>query len=124
MLANFFTSISLDPPLVQISFGNASTTWPALRQAPLVGISILSSLNGDEAALLRRPAQQRFDGVHLDHHDGGALLLPDAIATFLAEPYQDIPAGDHTIRLFRVLSHHRDEGLLPLHFFSDSNTTD
>jgi flavin reductase (DIM6/NTAB) family NADH-FMN oxidoreductase RutF len=31
--ANSFTSVSLDPPLVSISFAHTSTSWPALRRA-------------------------------------------------------------------------------------------
>lgn len=29
MLTNSFTTISLDPPLISVSFAKTSTTWPA-----------------------------------------------------------------------------------------------
>ncbi|WP_200859160.1 flavin reductase family protein [Arthrobacter nitrophenolicus] len=34
---NSFASVSLDPPLVSISFAHTSTSWPALRKAPRWG---------------------------------------------------------------------------------------
>lgn len=33
MLTNSFTTISLDPPLIQLSFDHSSTTWSPLKQA-------------------------------------------------------------------------------------------
>jgi flavin reductase (DIM6/NTAB) family NADH-FMN oxidoreductase RutF len=39
--ANSFTSVSMGPPLVSISFAHTSTSWPALRRAQRWGISIL-----------------------------------------------------------------------------------
>ncbi|MFF8675988.1 flavin reductase [Streptomyces sp. NPDC015242] len=37
MLANSFTSISLDPPLDSMAFPHTSTTWPQLRQGQELG---------------------------------------------------------------------------------------
>jgi flavin reductase (DIM6/NTAB) family NADH-FMN oxidoreductase RutF len=33
MLANAFTSVSLDPPLVSLAFARTSPTWPLLQHA-------------------------------------------------------------------------------------------
>jgi flavin reductase (DIM6/NTAB) family NADH-FMN oxidoreductase RutF len=39
--ANSLVSVSLDPPLVSLSFVRSSTSWPLLRRAPRWGVSIL-----------------------------------------------------------------------------------
>ena len=39
--ASSFTSVSLDPPLVSLCVAHTSTTWPLLRGADRLGVSIL-----------------------------------------------------------------------------------
>ena len=50
LAASSFTSVSLDPPLVSFSIANTSKTWPDLRRAPHLGVSILAGLNVTLAA--------------------------------------------------------------------------
>jgi flavin reductase (DIM6/NTAB) family NADH-FMN oxidoreductase RutF len=38
--ASSFTSVSLDPPLVSVCIAHTSTTWPVLRTASRLGVSI------------------------------------------------------------------------------------
>jgi flavin reductase (DIM6/NTAB) family NADH-FMN oxidoreductase RutF len=64
--ANSFTSVSLDPPLVSVSFASTSTSWPVLRRAKRWGISVLGERAHDVLASLRRPARQRFEGLARD----------------------------------------------------------
>ncbi|QPK79742.1 flavin reductase family protein [Corynebacterium lizhenjunii] len=116
MLANSFGSVSLDPPLVQVSFAHTSTTWPVLREAQELAISVLSADNLADAEALRRPAGQRFEGIGMQGWDGQAQVLPGAAAQFRVRLYEEIAAGDHTIALFEVLDHRRDELAAPLHF--------
>ncbi|MBC3185817.1 flavin reductase family protein [Corynebacterium sp. zg-331] len=122
MLASSFTTTSLQPPLAHISFDKSSTTWPSLRTAPLAGISILSTDNHRDIELLRRPTEHRFDGMTLTHHPGDALTLPNAIATFLVSPHEDIDTGDHITRFFRILEHSRRPNAEPLVFHNSAIT--
>ncbi|MGN6722930.1 MAG: flavin reductase family protein, partial [Marmoricola sp.] len=46
LAASSFTSVSLDPPLVSISIGNGSKTWPDLRRASHLGITVLADHHG------------------------------------------------------------------------------
>lgn len=41
MLVNFFTSVSLDPPLKSTAFNDISSTWKHLRAARELGITIM-----------------------------------------------------------------------------------
>ena len=42
LAASSFTSVSIDPPLVQFSVANTSKTWPVLRRAEHLGVTILA----------------------------------------------------------------------------------
>lgn len=120
MLASSLATISLEPPLVQMSFDRSSTTWPRLRAAPRAGISVLSADNQKDVALLRRPTAHRFDAVPMTRHPGGALTLPNAISTYLVAPYEDIDAGDHVTRLFTILEASRRPDAEPLVFYNSA----
>lgn len=120
MLTNSFTTISLDPPLISVSFAKTSTTWPDLSKLPQLGISVLAADDLDSANLLRRATQDRFKDITYTTHDGGALTLPGAAAHLIVEPYQTIEAGDHIIALYRVLDHHRASDAQPLVFHNSA----
>ena len=114
--ANSFTSVSLTPALVSISFADTSTSWPQLREAPRWGISILGEGQAGVLQDLRRPAAVRFDGIGMDVVDGAALIR-GALATLTVELATEVPAGDHVLTLLRVLDLHRDDQQRPLVFF-------
>lgn len=118
MLANSFTSVSLDPPLVSVSFAHTSTTWPVLSQAQQVGISILGANDQERANLLRRPTAHRFDGIDMHKSGESTLVLPETAATLTVDRYSDIQAGDHVICLFQVVDHYRADNAPPLVFHS------
>jgi flavin reductase (DIM6/NTAB) family NADH-FMN oxidoreductase RutF len=42
LVANSFTSVSLDPPLVSVCVATSSGTWPLLRGVGRIGASVLS----------------------------------------------------------------------------------
>ncbi|WP_104106337.1 flavin reductase family protein [Nocardioides sp. 616] len=107
LLANSFTSVSLDPPLVSLAFARTSTTWPLLQRVERWGISVLSQHQADCLPLLTRAADVRFDGIPTIERHGG-LVLPDASLTLTVTRYSEIDAGDHVLTLLRVLDLHRD----------------
>lgn len=116
MLANSFTSISLDPPLVAMSFAHTSTTWPVLARARRLGISILGAEDRDRAEQLRRPGTERFEGVETQATGDGGVLLTRAAAGLVVERETEVRAGDHVVVLFRVLEHWRSDDSQPLVF--------
>ncbi|OUM45647.1 flavin reductase family protein [Arthrobacter sedimenti] len=118
MLANSFTSVSLDPPLVSMAFTYTSTTWPRLRQAQELGITVLGESNAALVAQLSISGPDRLDGIALDHATAQARTLPEAAATFVVRPYQHIPAGDHELVLFEVIEHQRDDHAAPLTYYN------
>ena len=100
--ASSFTSVSLEPALVSFSIANSSSTWPALRDAGHLGLSVLADHHGEACRRLAGPADHRFDGLELRVTDDGAVLLADAVATFDCSIYREIEAGDHTIVLLQL----------------------
>lgn len=126
MLANSFTSVSLEPPLVSVAFARTSSTWPALQRAETWGISVLGRQHADLIPALSRPAADRFDGIELaraaespeapDRPDA-APVLPDAVASLTVSLHTEIDAGDHVMALLRVRGVHRDTEQEPLVFY-------
>jgi flavin reductase (DIM6/NTAB) family NADH-FMN oxidoreductase RutF len=116
LAASSFTSVSMDPALVSFSVANTSTTWPVLRGASHLGLSVLADHHGEVCRQLAGPATHRFDGLATTRTDAGAVLLDDAVATFDCTVHQEVAAGDHTIVLL-ALHAVEDRGLaLPLVF--------
>jgi flavin reductase (DIM6/NTAB) family NADH-FMN oxidoreductase RutF len=119
MLANSFSSISLDPPLAALSFARTSTTWQILRQAPQWGISVLAEHHQADMARLSRPATARFDGVTWTATDHGAVFLDQAATAFRVSLDTEVDAGDHVLTLLRIHALHRSPDGAPLVFYGN-----
>lgn len=114
--ASSFTSVSLEPALVSFSIANSSSTWPALRAAGHLGLSVLADHHGEVCRQLAGPADNRFDGLEVRVTEGGAVLLVDAVATFDCTIHREVEAGDHTIVLLQLHAVEDPGALSPLVF--------
>jgi flavin reductase (DIM6/NTAB) family NADH-FMN oxidoreductase RutF len=99
LAASSFTSVSLDPPLVSVSVANSSKTWPDLRRAARLGLTVLAEHHGDVCRQLAGPVDQRFDAVPVTVTDTGAVTLDEGLTRFDCSVYREVEAGDHTIIL-------------------------
>jgi flavin reductase (DIM6/NTAB) family NADH-FMN oxidoreductase RutF len=95
--ASSFTSVSIDPPLVSFSVATTSNTWPVLREAGHLGVSVLADHHDVVCRQLAGPADERFTGLPFRSTHDGAVLLDEAVATFDCTIHQEIEAGDHLI---------------------------
>lgn len=102
LAASSFTSVSLEPALVSISVANSSQTWPTLRQAGHLGVSILADHHGEVCRRLAGPLEHRFDGLAVTTTPEGAVLLDDGLARFDCTVHREVEAGDHTIVLLEL----------------------
>lgn len=102
LAASSFTSVSLNPPLVAFSVATVSKTWPDLRRADRLGITVLAAHHIQVCRQLAGPVGHRFDGVATSVGDGGAVTVDDGLARFECSLYREIAAGDHTIVLLRL----------------------
>ena len=116
LAASSFTSVSLNPPLVSISVANTSRTWPDLRRAARLGLTVLADHHGDVARQLAGPVQARFNGLQVASSDDGAVTLADGLARFDTSIYREVEAGDHTIVLLLLHAAEQADHSLPLVF--------
>jgi flavin reductase (DIM6/NTAB) family NADH-FMN oxidoreductase RutF len=119
--SSFTVGISADPPLVSVAMQRTSTSWPRLRDAAHIGVSVFSA---DQAALARQMAGSdraaRFSGVDLVEDDSEARFIQGAAGWFDCVLYDEVPAGDHTIALLKVVGVQADLRESPLVFHGSS----
>ena len=97
LAASSFTSVSLDPPLVSFSVANTSKTWPDLRRAARLGLTVLAEDHGQVCRQLAGPVEHRFDGVPVQVSADGAVTLDEGLARMDCTIFREVEAGDHTI---------------------------
>ena len=116
MAASSFTSVSMDPPLVSVCVQNTSTTWPRLRAATRLGLSVLADGQDHACRTLSAKDGDRFDNLPWSDTDHGAVFVDDAAAVFDCTLHDELPAGDHLIALLHVHAALVHDGALPLVF--------
>jgi len=114
LLASTFTAVSLEPALVSICVAHSSTTWPALREAPRLGLSVLAAGQEYAGRALSGPASDRFDAVNWRGSPDGAVFVDGASAWFDTTPADTFRAGDHDIVVLTVRDLDVDESAQPL----------
>lgn len=102
LAASSFTSVSLEPPLVSFSIAVTSKTWPDLRRAARLGLSVLAEDHGDVCRQLAGDVDHRFDGVKISATALGAITLDEGLARFECSIYREVEAGDHVVVLLRL----------------------
>lgn len=116
LAASSFTSVSLDPPLVSFSIANTSQTWPALRRAGHLGLTVLAEHHGTVCRQLAGPVARRFDGIPVTTSVDGAVTLDGGLARFDCSIHTEVEAGDHTIVILRLHAVEHTDTSLPLIF--------
>ena len=118
MVASAFTvGVSMDPPLVSCAIQVTSSTWPLLRTASTIGISVLAESQGNLARQLSsRNRAERFADVPLRDTGSNARFIAGAPVWFECTLHGEFPAGDHTVALLQVTALGADPGLNPLVF--------
>lgn len=120
MAVSSFTSVSLAPPLVSICVDRLSTTWPALRTAPQLGLSVLSESHQQASSQLSAKTGDRFVNLGFDTTTDGAVLLHEAAAWLQCTVQEELLAGDHLIVVLRIVALLADPEGLPLVFHRSS----
>ena len=111
LAASSFTSVSLDPPLVSFSIANTSKTWPDLRRASHLGLTVLAAHQDEVCRQLAGPVHDRFTGVPISTTVDGAVTLDHGLARFDCTIRDHVVAGDHTIVILQLhAADHADTG--------------
>lgn len=116
LAASSFTGVSLDPPLVSFSVASTSKTWPDLRRAAHLGVTVLADHHGEVCRQLAGPVDHRFDGIAVKASDQGAVTLDEGLARFDCTVYREVEAGDHVIVLLQLHAVEHPETGSPLIF--------
>jgi flavin reductase (DIM6/NTAB) family NADH-FMN oxidoreductase RutF len=116
LAANSFVSVSLDPPIVSVCIAHTSTTWPTLRLAARLGVSVLGAHQEHAGRQLSARGTDRFAALPWRARPQGAVLLDGATAWLDTSIEREIPAGDHVIVLLRVHDLDADAEIAPLVF--------
>jgi flavin reductase (DIM6/NTAB) family NADH-FMN oxidoreductase RutF len=116
MTANSFSSVSLDPPLVQWCIDFKAHRYKVYSEAKTFGINILS---GRQRLLSRRFARENAHIVPdemliCERHP---LRLRDVAGFLACELYETRPVGDHLVIVGRVTQYDGDTERTGLTFF-------
>jgi flavin reductase (DIM6/NTAB) family NADH-FMN oxidoreductase RutF/pimeloyl-ACP methyl ester carboxylesterase len=118
LTANSFTSVSLDPPLIQFSLARTSANLEAFKKAGGFAVNVLHIGQQPAAGKFATRDVARFDGVDWGlREEGGSPILAGSLASFDCTTHAVHDGGDHLIFIGRVnhasFEPHRD----PLLYF-------
>lgn len=104
LAVNAFSSVSMDPPLVQVCVNSSSQSHSFLRDSRHLGISILGHDQAAVAMTFAKSGGDKFSRVAWHVGSRGVPMIDGVAAGFEVEIYQQVLAGTHTIFICRVLA--------------------
>lgn len=98
-----FSSLSLDPPLVNFSPARTSTSWPVIRSAEVFAINVLGADHDRVSHQFARSGTDKFRDVAWTAGTFGAPVLSGVVAWAECRLWAEYDGGDHTIVAAQVL---------------------
>lgn len=115
---NSFSSVSLDPPLVQFCLGRAAAAFNDFTKAKAYVVNVLAD---DQQTLShrfsKRDEQDRWEGVGIDRWETGVPVLRGCLANLECDVETILDGGDHVIVVGRVRRLASREDGKPLLYF-------
>ncbi len=116
MTASAFFSLSLDPPLIAVSVDNRARIRPLIPECGAFGISFLAreqeACSNHFAGMIQEGLDIRFEEYQ------GFSLVESALARVCCTLESELPGGDHTIMVGRVVHLDALEDGDPLLYYS------
>lgn len=101
--SSFMVGVSLEPCLVAVAIQKNSETWPLLRDADAIGVSIFGEGQGNlTRQLAGKDRAKRFEDVAVEINETGAVYIEDAALWLETTIYSESEAGDHWMVLLEV----------------------
>src|SRR5207253_1981492 len=100
------TQVSFEPPLVALSVENETTSVGIIRRTSRFAVNVFAA---DQRALSGKLGKQyakdphKLDGLHWSVGEHGCPVLEDTIAWVECQVEGEMPAGDSTLFLGRVV---------------------
>ena len=104
--ANWATQVSFDPPLVALSVENDSHSLPIIRRTRRFAVNVYRADQRELAGILGKPfarKPEKLDGLRVEFTDSGCPVLLDTLAWVECAVENELPAGDSTLVLARVV---------------------
>lgn len=108
LTASSFNSVSLEPPLVLWSLGNAANSLPIFSGNSHYVINVLAAGQEHLAKLFSRRTDKPFEGVEYELSRTGQPILKGVSAWFECHNRSRYPEGDHVIFVGEVEECHAD----------------
>jgi flavin reductase (DIM6/NTAB) family NADH-FMN oxidoreductase RutF len=116
MTVTAFSSVSLEPTLIQVSLERDSRTHEAVRRSGTLAISILEASQDDVAHQFAAPGSDAFEGCDIELGEMGLPLIAGAIGQLECRVVEEFQGGDHTIFIGEVLEGRSSAGAPLVHF--------
>ena len=116
LVVSSLVPVSLTPPLVSVCVNDGSSTWPTLRAAPRVGISVFAHDQDAACLTLGARGEDRFAQVEWSFYDEGAVLIDGAVSWMAGSVVNEFPGGDHRIVVIGLDALATDQTREPLVF--------
>lgn len=101
--ANSFSSVSLDPPLIQVSIAKTAASYATFASAQHFSVSVLAESQQDVSRLFASRAPDKFSNVAWRKGPTGSPLIDGAVAWFDCRAHDVVVAGDHAILIGEVI---------------------
>ena len=104
--ANWLSQVSFEPPLVALSVENTSTSLPIIRQSRRFAVNIYTAEQRELAGRLGKPyarSPQKLEGLQMGTSETGCPVLLETAAWVECAVEGELPAGDSTLVLGRVV---------------------
>lgn len=103
---NWLSQVSFDPPLVAVSVENDSASLPMIRASGEFAVCVLEAGQRGLAGQLGKPlsrAPDKLDGIEIVTAPDGFPILGEALGSVVCRLESELPAGDSTLVLGRVV---------------------
>lgn len=104
--ANWLSQVSFDPPLVALSVENDTTSLPIIRRTRRFAVNVYSADQRELAGLLGKPYArhpEKIEGLQMTRTETGCPVLQETLAWVECAVETEMPAGDSTLVLGRVV---------------------
>lgn len=103
MTVNSLTSVSLEPPLILVSLAADTRTNAAISASGRFAVSIVSARQQEIALRFAKRGLDHFAGLPVRMGDHAVPIVPGALAHIECTTHLELPAGDHTLFVGRVV---------------------